>query len=158
MVIQKLSFLQRSRIVFTALVILAGLGSTLIAMKPAQKMAAYTYGVAETSGGTHFQVIRNITGESGENWVCDLSPNVCTVTSDEIPSPDGLISVANAQIQSEGDFAEVSPFQQAKHSLMKSLKLLIGVLGISKHYYQLSGCVRSGWWRLGLTHFNLIRI
>jgi hypothetical protein len=104
MITQKMSLLQRGRMVFTVLVILAGFGSTLLAMKPADKGVAYTYGVAETSGGNHYLVLRNITGESGENWVCDLSPNVCTVTSDEIPSPDGLISVANAQIQDEGDF------------------------------------------------------
>jgi hypothetical protein len=104
MLIQKLSFLQRSRIVFTALVILAGLGSTMISMKPAEKMAAYTYGVAETSGGDHYHVLRNVTGEPRDNWICESGTSVCTVNSDEIPSPDGLISTANATVQEEGDF------------------------------------------------------
>jgi hypothetical protein len=91
MIIQKMSLLQRGRMVFTALVILAGLGSTLIAMKPAQKMAAYTYGVAETSGGTHYQVLRNVTNEPRENYDCLWGAPVCTVTTNQSVPTNGLI-------------------------------------------------------------------
>jgi hypothetical protein len=104
MLIQKLGFLQRSRVVFTALVLLTGLGSTLVAMKPEEEMAAYTYGVAETSSGNHYQVIRNITGEPAENYDCNSNTTACTVTSDETPSPEGLIPKVGATVLQQGDF------------------------------------------------------
>jgi hypothetical protein len=106
MLIQKLGFIQRIRIVLTALVILAGFGSTLLAMKPAEKKAAYTYGVAETSGGNHYQVIRNVTGVPPEGYNCDGSGQTCTIAFDQSPSAEGLILKTDAIALREGIFSD----------------------------------------------------
>jgi hypothetical protein len=49
-------------------------------------------------------VIRNITGEPAENYDCNSNTTACTVTSDETPSPEGLIPKVGATVLQQGDF------------------------------------------------------
>lgn len=88
----------------TALVVLAGLGSTLMAMKPADKRAAFTYGVAETLGGNHYQVLRNVTGVPRNQYFCDESLQTCTVASNVSAPVNSLIPKDQAISIESGDF------------------------------------------------------
>jgi len=104
MITQKVGLLQRVRIVITAVVILAGLGSTFIAMKPADKSAAYTYGVAETSSGFHYQILRDVTNVPREYYDCDGMAPACTIASNEPLSTNDLILKTKAVVQEQGNF------------------------------------------------------
>lgn len=101
---QKNGLLQRVRIVLTALVVLAGLGSTLMAMKPADKRAAFTYGVAETTGGMHYRVVKNLADIPTQSWTCDESTKPCLVGSDIHVSEGGTLDISQASIITVGEF------------------------------------------------------
>lgn len=74
MIIQKTGFLVRIRTVLTALVVLAGLGTTLMSMKPAD---SYKYRVAETAGMQNWEVRELITDPN--SYTCEGSTSICTV-------------------------------------------------------------------------------
>jgi len=77
MIIQKTGLLQRVRIVLTALVMVTGIGTTLMSMKAADD---FTYQVSETSGGQNWRVENDVTNRVENPYICDKSaPLMCTV-------------------------------------------------------------------------------
>lgn len=105
MLIEKTGFLTRLRTVLTVFVMLIGLGSTLMAMKPADKNAAFTYGVAETVDHLNYRVIQNVTNPSSAPWLCTENPaQVCTVASDMVAPDNSLIPKSQATPIDEGEF------------------------------------------------------
>lgn len=106
MIIQKSGFLQRVRTVLTALVVIAGVGTTLMAMKPADKLAAYTYGVADYSP-TQWRIVRNVTTGDPDSYACLINPdNTCVIRTNSVLSNNALINKNSPSITSTqpGDF------------------------------------------------------
>jgi hypothetical protein len=102
MITQKRGLLSRVRIVLTALVMLTGIGTTLMAMKP---VTDYTYHVAETANGTNWEVLDDVTNYSEKPYRCDPSSSVCTVEYNQ-PVPDqGLIPKNAVLIENPGSFS-----------------------------------------------------
>jgi len=97
MLVQKKGLLNRVRIVLTALVMVTGIGTTLMAMKPA---TTYKYTVAETTGG-NWRVINNVTNQS---YICDPSTSVCTVSYEQNLDPDDLIPQDSVTEYDLGEF------------------------------------------------------
>lgn len=106
MKVQRTGLLQRVRTVLTALVVITGFGTSLMAMKPVEKAAAYTYGVSQTSTGMHYVVLKNVTGQPASSWECDASTKACTVNSDNLAPLGSSIPKAQATVRSTGIFVQ----------------------------------------------------
>jgi hypothetical protein len=103
MINQKRGLLSRVRIVLTALVMLTGIGTTLMAMKPADKMAAYTYGVVQSAlTESEWTIVRNISDAEPDSYECSLTtPNrTCKIHSDALLSPNTGIAKDSPSINS----------------------------------------------------------
>lgn len=104
MITKKEGLLIRVRTVLTVMVVLAGLGSTLMAMKPAEKSADYKYGVSETAGGMHYLIEKNVTSDPESSWDCNNGRTACTVFSNTPAPVDSLILKSQASVIQLGDF------------------------------------------------------
>jgi hypothetical protein len=106
MLVQKLSFLQRFRIIATAIVFIGGLGSILMSVKATDKRSAFTYGASITSGGNHYQIIKDVTGLPPSEYDCDgSSPDACRVGSETPLQVDTKVPLNQVTIVQTGDFS-----------------------------------------------------
>jgi hypothetical protein len=104
MINQKRGLLSRVRIVLTALVMLTGIGTTLMAMKP---MQIYKYTVE--SDGANWRVVDNITDLAANQYECENSESVCTVNYSQALSTDDLIPKNAVSGQETGTFRLINP-------------------------------------------------
>jgi len=77
MITKKSGLLNRARIVLTALVVLTGIGTTMMSMK---MVNTYKYQVSETAGGQNWRVTNTVTSEL---YSCAPAESICTVTYDQ---------------------------------------------------------------------------
>lgn len=103
MIIEKTGLLIRVRTVLTVFVMLIGLGNTLMAMKPADKNAAFTYGVAETTGGMHYEILADVTGIPEWQYDCNDAPTACLISSDQ-PITTTEVLKQNVTLKVRGQF------------------------------------------------------
>jgi hypothetical protein len=109
MLVQKLSFLQRFRIIATAIVFIVGLGSILMSVKATDKRSAFTYGVSITSGGNHYRIIKDVTGLPPSEYDCDYNPSTaCTVGSETPLQVDSEVPLNQVTIIQTGDFSSTN--------------------------------------------------
>jgi len=101
MLVQKKGLLNRVRIVLTALVMVTGIGTTLMAMKPATD---FTYQVAETANGTNWEVLLNVTDRVAYPYECRESESICTVSYDQSVSVGNYIAKNEITAQETGTF------------------------------------------------------
>jgi hypothetical protein len=106
MLVQKLSFLQRFRIIATAIVFIVGLGSILMSVKATDKRSAFTYGVSITSGGNHYRIIKDVTGLPPSEYDCDYNPSTACTVGSEI----------SLQIDTEVPLSQVTDIQPGEFS------------------------------------------
>jgi hypothetical protein len=97
MINQKRGLLSRVRIVLTALVMLTGIGTTLMAMKP---VTTYKYTVAETAGN-NWRVIENV---SNQSYICNPSSSICSVSYEQNLDPGELIPQDSVTVYELGEF------------------------------------------------------
>lgn len=102
MITEKGGLLRKVRTVLTALVVLAGLGTTLMSMKPADKLDNNVYGVAETAGG--WRIKAAITASS--DFRCQASPSstACLIQSETEYPMESVISKNPDLILEAGQF------------------------------------------------------
>jgi len=109
MLVQKLSFLKRFRIIATAIVFIVGLGSILMSVKATDKRSAFTYGVSITSGGNHYRIIKDVTGLPPSEYSCDgSSPDACRVGSETPLQVDSEVPLNQVTIIQTGDFSSTN--------------------------------------------------
>lgn len=91
MIVEKSNLLQRVRVVMIALVAIIGFGT--MAMKPDVR-AAHTYGVAETAGGTNWEIQSDVTGQiQDSDYDCNKNFNTtCTISLDAVLHNGDLVS------------------------------------------------------------------
>ena len=80
MITKKSGLLNRARIVLTALVVLTGIGTTMMSMKTVD---TYKYRVAETAGQSQWILLKDVTDKNANPYECESSSTVCTVVLDE---------------------------------------------------------------------------
>jgi hypothetical protein len=106
MLVQKLSFFQRFRIIATAIVFIVGLGSILMSVKASDKRSVFTYGVSITLGGDHYRIIKDVTGVPRSEYDCDYNPSTACTVGSETP----------LQVDSEVPLSQVTDIQPGEFS------------------------------------------
>lgn len=79
-----------------------------MSMKPVDNRASRTYGVAETIGKLHYEIIREVDQDDPESYVCDAGITACLVSLPQPVSEHDLIpkSDPNVTIVATGAFSE----------------------------------------------------